>query len=105
MSVETTAVADVGKALELIPSVTSAITTAQSDIATDDATHQSIVSTGLQMAGLASTSLTALANSGAVGHNDASNINAGVTAAESALGLAGELEAIIAKIKSAFSWL
>jgi len=102
---DATIATDVGKALEVLPIALNTIETAQSDVATDAATHQSIVATGLDVASTVATSLTALAQSGDVGAADAAHVDAGVAVATDAMSLAAELDALIAKIKAAFSWL
>jgi hypothetical protein len=98
----TTASNDLAKAVAALPLALNTVGAIQADVS---AAHQTVVSAGLAVASTIASSLTALANSGDIGKADAANVTAGVSSVESALGLAGELEAVIAKIRGAFSWL
>jgi hypothetical protein len=89
-------------AVELAPTIISSLQAVSADVSSDEAAHKSVIATATDVAETAIPSLNAIAASGAVGHNDAANIETGVAVVETAGGLAEELAALIARIRA---WL
>jgi hypothetical protein len=82
------------KVMQDAPTVISGLATIANNVQTDLATHTNIVKMGSDIMPTLATSLKAIAASGTVGNNDASNINAGVGLATEATTLAEMLYAL-----------
>lgn len=93
-----TIAADAAKALEAVPTITSAISGAQAAL-TDDQ-HKDVLTKATDLLGVAATSAAALGASGVIGQNDAANVQTGAEIATTGVGIVGEIEALIAKVKS-----
>lgn len=89
---------DATKAVAALPLVTSALAQFQGDLTNQQ--HACVVSAAADALGIAAQSAQALSTAGLIGHNDASNIEAGAALTTDGMGIVAELESFAAKLKS-----
>lgn len=90
--------ADATKALEALPVVTGALAQMQGDLTTSQ--HKTILGNVADALSIAAQSAQTLGTQGIIGHNDASNVEAGAGLAAQSLGLVGEIEALALRLKN-----
>lgn len=90
--------ADATKALEALPVVTGALAQMQGDLTPNQ--HKTVLGTMADALTIAANSAQTLGAQGLIGHNDASNVAAGVGLVTQSVGLVGEIEALALRLKA-----
>lgn len=89
---------DAATSVAALPLVTSALAQFQGDLTNSQ--HASVVSAAADALGIAAQSAQVLSTAGLIGHNDASNVEAGTALATDGFGLVAELQSFAARLKA-----